>query len=139
MAKRAEELQCWQLADKLRAEVIAICAQEHVARHLRFCDGFTEAAGSICHNIREGFVRFHSGPIIQFFTYALSSLEEVEDYLSEAKTRKFVDDDRFQKDLDSAEHCRASMLNFIRPHLSKLRRKPPPRRRRPGHPTSHRT
>jgi four helix bundle protein len=95
MAKRAEELECWQLADKLRVEVIAICEQPRVARRWRFCDGFTEAAGSIAHNIREGFVRFGSASIVQFFTYALSSIEEVEDYLLESQQRKYIEAGRY--------------------------------------------
>ena len=39
----AQELKCWHLADKLRTAVIAICSQDKVAQHLRFCDGFTRS------------------------------------------------------------------------------------------------
>ena len=130
MPRRAEELQRWRLADKLRADVIAICEQKQVARYFRYCDGFTEAAGSVCHNIREGFVRYYPRPIIQFFTYALSSLEEVEDYLCEGLERKFLEKERYVDDMDLAEHCCATMLNFIRPHLEKLGESPPPIRRK---------
>lgn len=122
MAKRAEDLECWQLANQLRTEVIAICAQEQVARLFRFCEGFTEAAGSTCHNIREGFVRFSSRAIIQFFTYALSSLEEVEDYLVECRPKQFIDETRYAADLELAEHARAKTLKFMRYHQEKLRR-----------------
>jgi four helix bundle protein len=121
MAKRAQELECWQLADKLRTQVVAICSQDKVARHLRFCDGFTEAAGSVCHNIREGFVRYESGPLVQFFTYALASLEEVADYLVECRTRKFIDEACHVRLHDLSEHTRATTINFMRAHQSRLR------------------
>lgn len=120
MAKRAHDLECWQLADDLRREVHAICAQEQVARCFRFCEGFTEAAGSVCRNIAEGFDRFDSSAIVQFFGSALGSLGEVEDYLRECVTRNFIDQERFTKNLELAEHARAKTLNFMRYHRKKL-------------------
>ena len=121
MAKKVEELQCWQLADRLRSEVIAICAQKSVSTHFRFCAGFTEAAGSVCHNISEGFARYYSAPIVQFFTYALGSLGEVEDYLRESLERKFISNERFLKDMELAEHTRAKTLKFMQFHERKLK------------------
>ena len=121
MAKRVQDLQCWQLADSLRKQVHAICAQAAVARHRRFCDGFSEAAGSVCRNISEGFGRFDSAPIVQFFGYALGSLAEVEDYLRECVTREFIDEGRFKELSKLAEHTRALTLNFSQYHQKKLR------------------
>ena len=122
MATKFTDLQCWQLADRLRAEVHAICAQAQVAERRRFCDGFTEAAGSVCRNISEGFARFDSASIVQFFTYALASLSEVEDYLRESLTRKFIDTARLDADLELLEHARATTLRFKRYHESKRKR-----------------
>jgi four helix bundle protein len=121
MAKRVRDLQCWQLADSLRKEVCAICAKEDVARSLRFCDGFTEAAGSVCRNITEGFARFDSRQIVQFFNYALGSLAEVQDYLSECVTRNFIDQAQFGELSNLAEHTRAVTLKFSLYHQKKLR------------------
>jgi four helix bundle protein len=123
MASKVEELQCYQLADQLRREVIAICAQKRVTERRRFCDGFTEAAGSVCRNIREGFARYESGPIVQFFRYALASLEEVKDYLCECSEREFIDQKRLTVDLDLVEHTKATMLRFMRFHEAKRKRK----------------
>ena len=94
MAKRFEELVCWQLANSLRKDVCAICAQENVRRHFRFCDGFTEAAGSVCRNISEGFGRMGSGSMVPFFDYAIGSLAEVSDYLYECVIRGFIAEPR---------------------------------------------
>ena len=126
MARKATELECWRLADKLRAEVIEICASPRVERHGRFCDGFTEAAGSACRNIQEGFKRYQPAQIVQFFDYAIASLEEVLDYLHECTQRKFLDKDKHAELSDLAEHAKATAINFKRPHEAKL----PPRRPR---------
>jgi four helix bundle protein len=130
MAKHVEDLQCYQLADQLRREVHAICAQGRVREHGRFCNGFTEAAGSVCRNISEGFARFDSGPIVQFFTYALGSLGEVKDYLCECAEREFIDQKRFTTALDLAEHTKATTLRFMRVHEAKRKRQTKQRRPR---------
>ena len=99
----------------------AICAQDGVAERRRFCDGFTEAAGSVCRNISEGFARFESSQIVQFFGYALGSLGEVEDYLRECRTREFIDEHRFAADLELVQHTRAKTLRFLQYHQRKQR------------------
>jgi four helix bundle protein len=123
MVSRFTDLQCWRLADELRMEVNAICAQRPVAERRRFCDGFTEAAGSVCRNISEGFVRFESGQIVQFFNYALASLAEVADYLRECQTREFITRERFDKNLALLEHARAKTLRFMKHHQQKQRQR----------------
>ena len=106
----------------MRTEVHAVCAQAGVAEQRRFCDGFTEAAGSVCRNISEGFGRFGSGFIVQYFTYALASLAEVEDYVHECRTRRFIDEPRFTRTTELIQHTRATTLKFMRFHQGKLRR-----------------
>jgi four helix bundle protein len=128
MARDPQDLQCWRLADRLRGEVHAICARKEVAGHRRFCDGFTEAAGSVCRNISEGFGRYGSGAIVQYFTYALGSLQEVKDYLLECRTRQFIDEPRLADNLELLEHTKATALNFMKYHERK--RRPPGRRKR---------
>jgi four helix bundle protein len=131
-ARHFKDLRCWQLADTLRHEVIEICAMPAVANRFSFCDSFLDAAGSVCHNLSEGFDRFESAEIARYFGYALASLAEVQDHLEECLSRKFIDRDRFDRLWDLAEHTKATARNFMRPHLERTRRKPrrkPPRRR----------
>ena len=125
MAHKVEDLLCWRLADELRSEVHAICALPVVAERRRFCDGFTEAAGSVCRNLSEGFARFESAPIVQFFTYALGSLAEVVDYLHECHTRGHLDAARLARAIGLADHTRATTLNFMRFHQRRLKRRSP--------------
>jgi four helix bundle protein len=120
MARRAEELECWQLADRLRAAVIELCALPKVARYCKFCDGFMDAAGSVCRNIQEGFDRNRSTYIVQFFEYSLGSLKEVIDYLHESKLRKFINSTRYDELKELAEHARAKTIKFKRYHERKV-------------------
>jgi len=113
-------LQCWQLADGIRRDVIAICAKKQVASDFRFCDGFRDAAGSVCRNIAEGFRRYESAEIVQFFRYALASLGEVQDYLAECVPRGALADSEHEQLFDRCEHTRATSLNFIKPHVLKI-------------------
>ena len=114
------DLRCWQLADSLRSDVIRICGQERVAKDFKFCDNFLDAAGSVCHNISEGFARYESPEILRFFRYALASLAEVQDQLSESRERKFIDPAAFDRYWDKSEHTKATMLNFMKPHQAKV-------------------
>lgn len=112
----------WRLADDLRREVNAGCAIGEVERDRRFCQGFRDAAGSVCRNFAEGFDRFRSADIVQFFTYALASLAEVQDCLAECLTRQAIDQPRHDRLFDLSEHAKATALKFMRPHAMKLKR-----------------
>ena len=113
------QLQCWQLADGLRTKVIAICEHRRIASDFRFCDGFRDAAGSVCRNLAEGFARYQSREIVQFFRYALASLAETQDYLSECRARGAIDEPTLAGLLEHCGHTRATTLNFMKPHLRK--------------------
>lgn len=130
MAKSFEELECWQLADRLRKEVWEICKQEQVCRWFKFCDGFTDAAGSVCRNISEGFRRQGSPQIVQFFGYALGSIAEVKDYLIECLTREYITRERCDELLELLEHAQAKTLNFKRYHERRTKREKGPRTQR---------
>jgi four helix bundle protein len=115
-------LQCWQLANALRAEVIAICSREAVAADFRFCNSFRDAASSVCRNIAEGFGRFESGEIVLFFRYALASLAEVQDHLEECRHRRFLPPADFERLWDKSEHAKATAMKFMKPHQIRKRR-----------------
>ena len=116
------DLQCWQLAHQLRQAAIAITDNDGIARDGRFCHGFRDAAGSVCRNIAEGFCRFESSFIVQFFGYALASLGETQDYLEECRLRRLLDQPEFERLWDLSEHTRAALLAFQRTHRDKLTR-----------------
>jgi four helix bundle protein len=123
-----KDLRCWQLADAVRTEVNAICADKRIAADFRFCDGFRDAAGSVCRNIAEGFTRYESADIVQFFRYALASLAEVQGYFTECGTRGVVPAAEVARLVDRCEHTGATTLKFMKPHMRKACKEP--RRRR---------
>ena len=128
--KTFRELRCWRLAHELRCEVIAICAREPASRQLRFCDSFQDTAASVCRNLAEGFARYESGEIVQFFRYALGSLAELQEHLEDCKARGYVDDPHFARLQDLSEHTKASTLKFMKPHLARRRSRKTPQARR---------
>jgi four helix bundle protein len=115
----ARSLRCWQLADAVRAEVIAICASKPIAADFRFSEDFRAAAGSVCHNISEGFARYESAEIVRFFRYALGSLAEVQDYVIECGARGAIEKDECDRLIDRCQHTRATTLKFMKPHLQR--------------------
>jgi four helix bundle protein len=119
VAREAKDLHCWRLADALRTEVLLLCGRKEIANDQRFCTGFREAAGSVCRNLAEGFARYESGEIVQFFRYALGSLAEVKDYLNECKGRGAIDAAELARLADQCDHAKATTTKFMRPHLSK--------------------
>jgi four helix bundle protein len=125
------DLECWRLANELRGEVFAICENPAVVGDGRFCNEFRAAAGSVCRNLAEGFRRFESPFIVQFFGYALGSLGEVQDCLEECRLRRLTSPEDFDRLWDLTEHTRAVVLKFARPHQERLAR---PRRTRPRRP-----
>jgi four helix bundle protein len=119
----ASDLHCWRLADRLRSDVLGLCGREDVSEDRRFCSGFRDAAGSVCRNLAEGFARYESGEIVQFFRYALASLAEVKDYLKECEERGVIDAAELARLVDRCEHTKATATKFMKPHLTKLRSK----------------
>jgi four helix bundle protein len=117
-------LQCWQLANALRVEVIAVCDRERVARDADFCSSFRSTASSVCRNLAEGFGRYESREIVLFFRYALASLAEVQDHLEECRQRRFLDAAEFDRLWDIAEHTKATATRFMKPHESRARPRP---------------
>ena len=115
-----QDLECWRLADELRTEVHAICRKPSAVTDRRFCDNFRDAAGSVCRNIAEGFVRFKSGEIVRFFEYALASLGEVMDALIESHTRGLIDGVEATRLDDLANHVKATATNFMLPHKRRV-------------------
>ena len=125
--RNASDLHCWRLADQLRSDVLELCGREQISDDRKFCTGFADAAGSVCRNLSEGFARYESGGIVQFFRYALASLAEVKDYLEECRERGVIDALELARLADRCEHTKATATKFMKPHLTKMQRSKRPR------------
>jgi four helix bundle protein len=114
IARNYRELRAWQLADELRREVIEITSSPPANRDLRFCDSFSNAAGSVCRLLSEGFARFKPRDFANYVRMALGSLAETEDHIGEAVDKQYIDRTRFDRMWDLSEHTKASSTNLLK-------------------------
>jgi four helix bundle protein len=76
IARRFEDLVCWQLARELERRVIAMIASQPARDDFDFCRQIRKSASSAPRNIAEGFGRFLPGDFAKFVRTARGSLEE---------------------------------------------------------------
>jgi four helix bundle protein len=108
------DLECWQLARKLRHEVYKITRtfpkseQFNLVKHLR------EAAVSVTSNIAEGYGRYHYQENLQFCRIARGSLSEIKDDLIAALDEEYIPFTVFEALLDLQEQAARSLNGYIR-------------------------
>jgi four helix bundle protein len=84
MARRFQDLECWQLGRELRTAVTELVKEPAIARDFDLRDQLTRAARSVCRNIAEGFGRGSHPEFARFLDIAIGSATEVQDHLTEA-------------------------------------------------------
>ena len=88
MARRIEDLICWQLADELRQLIISHTAEgTRAGRDFRFTSNFRDAISSVCRNQAEGVAKYKHRPQRPYFNTARSSLAEVKDGIRDGRLR----------------------------------------------------
>jgi four helix bundle protein len=97
IVRRYEDLECWQLAVKVKREVYAIIARPQVAKDFKFCDQIRDSARSAPSNISEGFGRFRPAENARFCEYARSSLMETDNHLLDALDCEYVTKAEWEK------------------------------------------
>ena len=108
MAQDFKELVVWKRAHALRKAVWkAVNAAPEMELRLR--TQWTDAAGSICRNIAEGFGRRTHRDFARYLDQANSSLKEVEDYIIDAEMRGHL-----------SEHQLAELNGLVRATSSPL-------------------
>ena len=86
MARDFKDLVAWQRANALRRAVWAAVARAP-DMDLRLRSQWSDAAGSVCRNIVEGFGRRSHREFARYLDQAISSLKEVEDCAIDADMR----------------------------------------------------
>jgi four helix bundle protein len=86
VARHFTELVAWQRAHALRTAVWE-AVKTAGAMDLRLRSQLTDAAGSICRNIAEGFRRRSHRDFARYLEHATSSLGELEDGILDARMR----------------------------------------------------
>lgn len=95
--KRFEEIKAWQKARGLNSKVVDIIDKGQLKRNFRLIDQIEGSAGSIMHNIAEGFERNGNKEFIQFLYVAKGSCGEFRSQLYRAVDRKYINQEDFDE------------------------------------------
>ncbi|MBE0671733.1 MAG: four helix bundle protein [Anaerolineales bacterium] len=95
--EKFEDIRAWQQARELSNMVYDLTEQENFRKDFRLRDQIQGAAGSIMHNIAEGFDDGSDVEFIRFLKYARRSASEVQSEIYLALDRKYVSSEDFQK------------------------------------------
>ena len=93
--RRFEDIKAWQIARDVTRETYRIGATGAFARDYALRDQITRAAGSMMHNIAEGFDAGSNAEFARFLGYAKRSCTEVQSELYVALDQGYVDKDQF--------------------------------------------
>ena len=111
--ERFEDIQGWKAARVLANMVYNSSDDGAFARDFGLRDQVRRAAGSIMHNIAEGFDAGSDAEFIRFLQYARRSASEVQSQLYIALDQRYITQDRFQRMYDQATSTKKLINGFI--------------------------
>ncbi len=111
--ERFEDIKAWQMARELPREAYAASKGGDFARDFGLRDQITRAAGSVMHNIAEGFDAETNGDFIRFLGYAKRSCTEVQSELYVAADQHYIDNNTFCRLYTLAGDTRAAIRGFM--------------------------
>jgi len=124
MAKivRFEDLQTWQKARQLANVIYDVAANPNFARDVQLHDQIRGAAGSVMHNIAEGFDSGTGPEFIRFLKIARRSASEVQSELYLALDRKYITEDELRNAYGLALESKR-LINGLISYLRKRKNK----------------
>jgi four helix bundle protein len=124
MAKinRFEDLQSWQKARQLANYIYDLTEQPKFSKDFRLRDQIQGAAGSVMHNIAEGFDAGTNPDFIRFLKMSRRSASEVQSELYLALDRKYITNEN----LDVAYSLATESKRLINGMIAYLRKSSPP-------------
>lgn len=125
MAKieRFEDLQSWQRARQLTNVVYDLTERSKFVKDFRLNNQIQGAAGSVMHNIAEGFDSGTNTEFIRFLKMSRRSASEVQSELYLALDRKYID----QNELTQAYDLATETKRLINGMIAYLRKSKPPK------------
>ena len=110
-----KELIAWQLAEQFKIEVFGLVkASQRASDDRGFAEQLIGAAGSVTHNIAEGFLRFGGREFKRFLDYALGSLGEAEGRLSDGIQLGYFDAASCEVAFRFAKRCLVATVRLKR-------------------------
>src|SRR5688572_17438767 len=113
--RKFSDLICWRLARALQREVFTITAKPAFNNNFDLRDQLRDAAASARRNIAEGFGRRTHKDQANFFSTALTSMNEVEDELGEAVDNGHVTHEEIREALTSKNRRSFPRIGFETP------------------------
>jgi len=111
--EKFEDIRAWQQARELTNLVYDLTEKGNFVKDYRLRDQIQGAAGSIMHNIAEGFDDGSDVEFIRFLKYARRSASEVQSETYLALDRKYITPQDFQQVYDMATTTKKSSNAFI--------------------------
>lgn len=111
--QRFEDLQAWQKARQLANAICDLAENPKFARDFRLRDQICSAAGSVMHNIAEGFDSGSGPEFIRFLKMARRSASEVQSELYLALDRKYITASELQAAYDLASEAKRIINGLI--------------------------
>jgi four helix bundle protein len=121
MAKieRFEDLQSWQKTRQLTNLVYDLTSHNEFAKDFRLRGQIRDAAGSIMHNIAEGFDAGSNPEFIRFLKMARRSASEVQSQLYLALDRNYIEAEELKSAYNLATESKKlinGMIAYLRQH-----------------------
>jgi four helix bundle protein len=123
---RFEDLQSWQKARQLTNAVYDLTGYSAFAKDLRLLAQIRDAAGSVMHNIVEGFDSGTDPEFIRFLKIARRSASEVQSQLYLALDRKYISADELKAAYDLATESKRLINGMIAYLRKKVTTQPHP-------------
>jgi len=95
--KNFEELDCWKKSRELAGYIYELARKEKFSRDFGLRDQIQRAAGSVMHNIAEGFEAGYDPEFIRFLKMARRSAGEVQSELYLALDAFYITEDELKK------------------------------------------
>jgi len=111
--ERFEEIEGWQIGRELVRQVYEVTKKGEFAKDYGLKDQIQRAAGSVMHNIAEGFDGGSNAEFIKFLRYAQRSASEVQSELYVALDQMYISQEKFQELHDLAAHAKSKIGGFI--------------------------
>jgi len=111
---RFDEIEAWQLARELTKKIYRMTSKGKFAADFGLTRQIQNAAGSVMHNIAEGFDSDTNAEFLRFLRYAKRSCSEVQSELYIALDQKYISEAEFQDVHDYAGRTRATIRGFIK-------------------------
>ena len=111
---RFEDIEAWKLARDLARRVYRVTVAGGFRRDLGLTSQIRNAAGSVMHNIAEGFDSATNKEFVRFLVYARRSCTEVQSQLYLALDAGHIGGDEFRDMYARAGCARATVKGFIR-------------------------